>query len=235
MRLDRLHRAYPSLHSFGVVHWVPVLSNIKTATGCESNRQLLLRTVYAGTVVNNYQFNSIQGWAGGAVSNKMPGCHLANACRSRSKHILQWRYRNEVSIQFNIGHLWFPHFLWRRTARQMATVELMPDHENKVFAFGILLVSGLQHDLHVLPVLAATILDFWLSFTAAEFWKQEWNWIFIYCCATSVLCVQSEFNMSLQTYPYLKQTKNTKTFSESDSNVIMSTFISQGRDMIFSP
>ena len=36
MRLDRLHRAYPSLHPFGVVHWVPVLSNIKTATGCES-------------------------------------------------------------------------------------------------------------------------------------------------------------------------------------------------------
>ena len=25
-----------SLHPFGVVHWVPVLSNIKTATGCES-------------------------------------------------------------------------------------------------------------------------------------------------------------------------------------------------------
>ena len=150
------------------------------------------------------------GW--GAVSNKMPGCHLANAWRSRSKHILQWRYRNEVSIQFNIGHLWFPHFLWRRTARIMATVELMPDHENKVFAFGILLVSGFQHDLHVLPVSAATILDFWLSLTAAKFWKQEWNWIFIYCCATSVLCVQSEFNMSLQTYPYLKQKKNTKHF-----------------------
>ena len=35
-------RAYPSLHPFGVVHWVPVLSNIKTATGCESNRQLQL-------------------------------------------------------------------------------------------------------------------------------------------------------------------------------------------------
>ena len=42
MWLDRLHRAYPSLHPFGVVHWVPVLSNIKTATGCESNRQLQL-------------------------------------------------------------------------------------------------------------------------------------------------------------------------------------------------
>ena len=48
--------AYPSLHSFGVVHWVPVLSNIKTATGCESNRQLQLWTVFAGTVV--YIINS---------------------------------------------------------------------------------------------------------------------------------------------------------------------------------
>ena len=37
------------------------------------------------------------GWA--AMSNKLPGCHLANAWRSRSKHILQWRYyRNEVSV-----------------------------------------------------------------------------------------------------------------------------------------
>ena len=35
------------------------------------------------------------------MSNKMPGCHLANAWRSRLKHILQWRYRNEVS-----AHSW---------------------------------------------------------------------------------------------------------------------------------
>ena len=28
MRLDQLHRAYPSLHPFRVVHWVPFLSNI---------------------------------------------------------------------------------------------------------------------------------------------------------------------------------------------------------------
>ena len=34
-----------------------------------------------------------------AVSNKMPGYHLANAWRSRSKDILQWRYHNEVSVQ----------------------------------------------------------------------------------------------------------------------------------------
>ena len=52
-----------------------------------------------GTVVNNYQFNGIQGWAGQLCQiHKLPGCHLANAWRSRSKHILQWRYRNEVSV-----------------------------------------------------------------------------------------------------------------------------------------
>ena len=62
MRLDRLHRAYPILHPFGVVYWVPVLSNIKTATGCEWNRQLQLWTVFERTVVNNNQFNGIQGW-----------------------------------------------------------------------------------------------------------------------------------------------------------------------------
>ena len=33
MRLDRLHRAYPSLHPFGVVHWVPEQLNIKAVTG----------------------------------------------------------------------------------------------------------------------------------------------------------------------------------------------------------
>ena len=31
MRFVRLHRAYPS--PLGIVHWVPVLSYIKTATG----------------------------------------------------------------------------------------------------------------------------------------------------------------------------------------------------------
>ena len=38
------------------------------------------------------------GWA--AMSNKMPGCHLANAWRSRSKHILQWRYYTAMKYQF---------------------------------------------------------------------------------------------------------------------------------------
>ena len=33
MRLRSLHRAYPSLHPFGVVHWVPEQLNIKAVTG----------------------------------------------------------------------------------------------------------------------------------------------------------------------------------------------------------
>ena len=49
MKLNRLHMAYPSLHPFGVICWVPVLSNIKTATGCESNKQLQLLTVFTAT------------------------------------------------------------------------------------------------------------------------------------------------------------------------------------------
>ena len=36
IRLRSLHRAYPSLHPFGVVHWVPEQLNIKAVTGaCE--------------------------------------------------------------------------------------------------------------------------------------------------------------------------------------------------------
>ena len=102
MRLDRLHRAYPSLHPVRVVLYIGYQS-------CRTSRQRLGVNqidscnfeLFTGTVVNNYQFNGIQGWAWAAMSNKMPGCHLANAWRNRSKHILQWRYRNEVSVQFN--------------------------------------------------------------------------------------------------------------------------------------
>ena len=48
--------------------------------------------------MNNYQWHSRMGWA--AVSNKKPGCHLANAWISRSIHILQWRY-TAMKYQFN--------------------------------------------------------------------------------------------------------------------------------------
>ena len=45
------------------------------------------------------------------MSNKMPGCHLANAWRSRSKHILQWRYRNEVSVHHH-HHPLYMYSVW---------------------------------------------------------------------------------------------------------------------------
>ena len=36
-----------------------------------------------------------------SVSNEMSGCHLANAWRSRLKHILQWQYYTAMKLQFN--------------------------------------------------------------------------------------------------------------------------------------
>ena len=47
-----------------------------------------------------------------------------------------------------------------------------------------------------------------------------------------VFCVQPEFDMSLRV-DHCSKSRNYKIFSESDSKVIMSTFISQGRDNIF--
>ena len=48
MRLDRLHRAYPSLHPFGIVHWVPEQLNMKAVTGaCKLNDGCSLKTVFA--------------------------------------------------------------------------------------------------------------------------------------------------------------------------------------------
>ena len=52
MRLDQLQRAYyPSLDPF-MVMIVPALSNIKTATGCESNKTVVtLNCVYRHSCV----------------------------------------------------------------------------------------------------------------------------------------------------------------------------------------
>ena len=108
MRLDRLHRAYPSLHPSGVVHWVPVLSNIKTANGCESNRQLQLWTVFAGTVVNNYQFNGIQGWAGQLCHIR---CRASSECLKKSFEthpsvaVSQWSISSFIHETYTT---WFP-------------------------------------------------------------------------------------------------------------------------------
>ena len=49
--------------------------------------------------ITTIQRYSRMGWA--PVSNKMPGCHLANAWRNRSKHILQWQYYTAMKYQFN--------------------------------------------------------------------------------------------------------------------------------------
>ena len=99
MRLDRLHMAHPSLHPFGVVHWVPVLSNIAQDSDCymgvnriDSCNFELCSQGQLCTTINSTVFKDGLGRQWAAMSNKTPGCHLANAWRSRSKHILQWRY-----------------------------------------------------------------------------------------------------------------------------------------------
>ena len=46
-------------HSVGAEEFTGMIW--KTATGCESNKQLQLRPGFAGTVVNNYLFNGFQG------------------------------------------------------------------------------------------------------------------------------------------------------------------------------
>ena len=56
-----------------------------------SQRQLCILSI----IIQRF---SRMGWA--AMSNKMPGCHLANVWRSRSKHILQWRYYTAMKYQF---------------------------------------------------------------------------------------------------------------------------------------
>ena len=62
-----------SSHPFGKVHWVLVLTNIKTATGCESNRQFNFEMRLQGRlrIINN--LTEFKGWA----SNKMPYVSLA--------------------------------------------------------------------------------------------------------------------------------------------------------------
>ena len=57
-------------------------------------------------------------------------------------------------------HLRFPtpaHFVLPTYIVPNGTLA-MQGHENMAFALGILLVSGLQHHIHVIPVLAAAII-----------------------------------------------------------------------------
>ena len=54
MRFDRMQKGIPEpSYSSGVVHRALVMSNIKTANGCEPKRQLELGTVFAETVACN--------------------------------------------------------------------------------------------------------------------------------------------------------------------------------------
>ena len=98
--------------------------------------------------------------------------------------------------------------------------------------------SDIKHNPEMeIPVLTAAILDFHTFGYISRILKIKikLNPYLLLChkCFVCSLSLQPKFDMSLQTDPCLKP-RNYKTFSESDSNVIMSTFISQGRDKIFS-
>ena len=99
MRLDRLHRAYPSLHPFGVVQWYQSCRTSRQRLGVNRIDSCNFELCSQGQLcILSIQRYSRMGWA--AMSNKMPGCHLVNAWRSRSKHILQWRYYTAMKYQF---------------------------------------------------------------------------------------------------------------------------------------
>ena len=69
-----LQRAYQKPSSFyRKVHWVSVLTNIKTATGCESNRKFNFEMRLQGRLCIVCNLTELKGWA----SNKMSLC-LAN-------------------------------------------------------------------------------------------------------------------------------------------------------------
>ena len=69
------------------------------------------------------------------MPNKLPGCHLANAWRSRSKHILQWRYRNEVSVHSSFIPP-FPFFasncIWTRLTTMKSFTDVAHCWNNKL-------------------------------------------------------------------------------------------------------
>ena len=65
------------------------------------------------------------------------------------------------------AEIYVPRFRWTPSASDSRCAYIvqsgtlgMSDHETMVYALGILLVSGLQYDIHVLPVLATAISDF---------------------------------------------------------------------------
>ena len=97
MRLRSLHRAYPSLHPSGVVHWVPEQLNIKAVTGaCKLIDGCSL--VLCSTTVS-------------VVS--------AGICHRNIVNSTAWLYRKAqpkdsiiyITLHY-IGHLWYPWCCW---------------------------------------------------------------------------------------------------------------------------
>ena len=96
--LDVRQDWYPMYYPEGMKAWVSPVQSIEPHRILAPTRDLNRESLGPQSrVVTTILPLRNMGWA--AMSNKMPGCHLANAWRRRSKHILQWRYRNEVSVQ----------------------------------------------------------------------------------------------------------------------------------------
>ena len=76
------------------------------------------------------------------MSNKMPGCHLANAWRSRSKLILQWRYRNEVSVHsinlVIVNMVVRPYYSCAEGSAPLASIRQRIDFKIAVFVYNAL-------------------------------------------------------------------------------------------------
>ena len=91
MRLLSLHRAYPSIHPSGVVHWVPEQLNIKAVTGacklidgcslalCSVTVSVVSAGIYATEIKSIQLHDSIVGLSQKTVSFKFTCIlHLQN-------------------------------------------------------------------------------------------------------------------------------------------------------------
>ena len=98
IRLRSLHRAHPSLHPFGVVHWVPEQLNIKAVTvACKLIDGCSLELCSATTSV---------------VSSGI--CH-GNKVNSTA-WLLWWPCHEIESVTFTYIYINFPTFSWFRTS-----------------------------------------------------------------------------------------------------------------------
>ena len=77
IRLRSLHRAYPSLHSVGVVHWVPEQLNIKAVTG-------------AWKLIDGCSLE---------LCSATPSVASSGICHRNKVYLIVWLYRDGLAIR----------------------------------------------------------------------------------------------------------------------------------------